>query len=149
MDHQSAVDRNLAERYILGELTPKEVAEFEEHFFDCPMCAADIRRGGRFVANLKVEIRSAVSTIEIGPNDHFVELIIPMKTPTTAAVECDCRCGRKPPVVVIASPQRGVIRLQLSITAFSPGPCMVILRDPRSGRELERHQFIIESASIE
>ena len=143
MDHQSAIDRNLAERYILGELAPKEAAEFEEHFFDCPVCAADIRRGGRFVANLKVEIRSSIPIIELGPHDHFVELVILMKTPTTAAVECDCRCARKPPVVVTASPQRGVIRLQLNATAVSPGPCSVILRDPRSRRELERHHFII------
>ncbi len=149
MDHQSAVDRNLSERYILGELSAEEAAEFEEHFFDCPACSADIRHISRFVANLKVEIRDAIPTIELRPDDPFVRLTIRLETKTTSPVECDCRFERMPPIIVVTSPQLGIIRLKLNAAAVSPGPCTVIVRDPRLQRELERHQFIIESAGIE
>jgi hypothetical protein len=149
VDHQSAVDRNLSERYILGELSAEEAAEFEEHFFDCPACSADIRHISRFVANLKVEIRDAIPTIELRPDDPFVRLTIRLETKTTSPVECDCRFERMPPIIVVTSPQLGIIRLKLNAAAVSPGPCTVIVRDPRLQRELERHQFIIESAGIE
>jgi len=149
VDHQSAVDRNLSERYILGELSPVEAAEFEEHFFDCPACSADIRHISRLVANLRVEIRDAIPTIELRPDDPFVRLTIRLETKTTLPVECDCRFARMPPIIVVTSPQLGIIRLKLNAAAVSPGPCTVIVRDPRSQRELERHQFIIDSAGIE
>jgi hypothetical protein len=149
VDHQSAVDRNLSERYILGELSPEEAVDFEEHFFDCPICSADIRHVSRLVANLKIELRDAIPTIELGPDDPFVLLTIRLETPTTSAVECDCRFGRMPPIIVVTSPQLGIIRLKFSAAAVSPGPCTVIIRDPRTQRERERHQFIIDSTSAE
>ena len=57
MDHQSAVDGRFVERYLLGELSPDEAAEFEAHFFECPLCAEEVRRGAQFRANLKAVLR--------------------------------------------------------------------------------------------
>ena len=57
MDHQSAVDRNIAERYVLGELEAPESAEFEEHVFECAACAEDVRDIARLVANIKAVLR--------------------------------------------------------------------------------------------
>ena len=59
MDHQSALDRNLTERYILGELAAAESAEFEEHFFECEACAEDVRQAARFAANVKALLRDS------------------------------------------------------------------------------------------
>jgi hypothetical protein len=53
MDHDTVVRENMTERYLLAELTPKVRDEFEEHFFDCQECAADVRAGAAFVANGK------------------------------------------------------------------------------------------------
>ncbi len=53
MDHQSAVEQNLTERYLLGELDSAQREQFEEHFFECATCADDLRSGSRFVENLK------------------------------------------------------------------------------------------------
>ena len=73
MDHPSTRDRNLAERYLLGELDAAEAAEFEEHYFDCPVCAEEVREGSRFIANVKVVLREdQPTTIEIGPGDRFL-----------------------------------------------------------------------------
>jgi hypothetical protein len=49
MNHSEAVQQMAAERYLLGELTSEQRDAFEEHYFDCPECALDLRAGGAFV----------------------------------------------------------------------------------------------------
>jgi len=50
MDHTEAVRMQAVEKYILGELTPYDRAHFEEHYFDCPDCALNLRSGVAFAA---------------------------------------------------------------------------------------------------
>ena len=57
MDHQTAVKIQAAERYVLEEFPPEERAEFEEHFFDCPECAEEVRSASVFAANAKAVLR--------------------------------------------------------------------------------------------
>jgi anti-sigma factor RsiW len=57
VDHQSALNGSFTERYVLEELAAAEAAEFEEHFFECPMCAEDVRRASVLAANLKAVLR--------------------------------------------------------------------------------------------
>jgi len=54
MDHDVVVRLKMTERYLLGELDPDTRDEFEEHFFDCPECALDVRAGALFVEQSKV-----------------------------------------------------------------------------------------------
>jgi hypothetical protein len=42
MEHREAVDTLASERYILGEMSEVERDAFEEHFFDCQICADDV-----------------------------------------------------------------------------------------------------------
>jgi hypothetical protein len=51
MDHETAIRIQAAERYILEEFPPEERAEFEEHFFECPECAEEVRSATIFAAN--------------------------------------------------------------------------------------------------
>lgn len=144
MDHRTAVSRNLVERYILGELSPEEEAESEEHFFSCPVCAEDIRYSSRLRANLKAELRSHVL---LHPGDRFVDVSIYLKKRITSPVECECRCGGDPEVFVIeARPEADLIRLRVPAGAAAPGPGTIVVRDVHSKTELERHAFIFESA---
>jgi hypothetical protein len=53
MDHDLVVGQKMTERYLLGELDPEARQEFEEHFFDCPDCAVDVRAGALFVEQSK------------------------------------------------------------------------------------------------
>jgi hypothetical protein len=53
MDHE-AVGHLMTEQYLLGELDPKTREEFEEHFFGCPRCAADVHSAALFVEQSKV-----------------------------------------------------------------------------------------------
>ena len=45
MEHTEATESMAAERYLLGEMTPEDRDAFEEHFFGCVECAADVRDG--------------------------------------------------------------------------------------------------------
>jgi hypothetical protein len=53
MDHEQAVNKGVAERYLLGELSTPESEEFEIHFFGCAQCAQELRAGAIFEENAK------------------------------------------------------------------------------------------------
>lgn len=48
MDHAEATATQATERYLLGELNADETSAFEEHYFDCRLCADDVRAGLAF-----------------------------------------------------------------------------------------------------
>lgn len=53
MDHKEAVDTMAAQRYILDELSPAERDGFEEHYFGCADCAADVRDGAQIADTIR------------------------------------------------------------------------------------------------
>jgi anti-sigma factor RsiW len=53
MTHDEAIREQAVERYLLGELSGDARDRFEEHFFDCVLCAADLTDGARFVDALR------------------------------------------------------------------------------------------------
>jgi Putative zinc-finger len=53
MDHAEAVQSQVAEKYLLGELSAAQQDEFAEHFFDCEECAKDLRMTSLFVDTTK------------------------------------------------------------------------------------------------
>jgi hypothetical protein len=58
MEHDRAVETQAVERYLLGEMTPDEREEFEEHYFACAECARDVRAAARFRANARDILRN-------------------------------------------------------------------------------------------
>lgn len=42
MNHDQAVELQLAVKYVLGELPPVQRDEYEDHYIDCPKCAKDV-----------------------------------------------------------------------------------------------------------
>jgi len=65
MDHSEAVQQMMAERYLLDELTPDTREAFEEHFFDCPECALDLRAGAAFVEAAKAQLPRLTSALPV------------------------------------------------------------------------------------
>lgn len=61
MNHSDAIEQMAAERYLLDELTPEEREAFEEHVFDCPECALDLRAGSAFITEAKAQLPGLVS----------------------------------------------------------------------------------------
>jgi len=53
MNHDNAIKTMAAERYILDEIEPTERDAFEEHFFDCSVCADDVRDSAKFAAGVR------------------------------------------------------------------------------------------------
>jgi hypothetical protein len=49
MEHEDAIKTNAVERYLLDQMVEDERAIFEEHYFDCRVCAADITDGTRMM----------------------------------------------------------------------------------------------------
>ena len=59
MDHADATARQTSERYLLGELNAEETSAFEEHYFECPLCADDVRAGMAFFEGGRRLVREA------------------------------------------------------------------------------------------
>jgi hypothetical protein len=57
MDHAEAIEKQAAERYLLGELPASEAEDFERHFFECSDCAEAVDFGGWFVEGARTALR--------------------------------------------------------------------------------------------
>ena len=49
MEHAEALEIEAADRYVLGLLSAAEADAFEEHYFDCALCADEVRLGTRIL----------------------------------------------------------------------------------------------------
>lgn len=82
MDHSEAAKIKAVEKYILGELPPELRDQFEEHYFDCSECAADIRVLARFrsVSKLVLEedATAEVPSAEKGPQHGWFAWLRPV-----------------------------------------------------------------------
>lgn len=59
---------NAAERYLLGELSVAERDEFEAHYFDCAVCAADVKSVATLADNAREVFRAeALSGPDVKP----------------------------------------------------------------------------------
>ena len=57
MDHSEAVRLQAAEKYLLGELPEAQREEYEEHYFDCQLCAEEIKATVAFMESTRDVIR--------------------------------------------------------------------------------------------
>src|SRR5580704_4460790 len=58
MNHEEAARLSLVEKYLLEELPPDLRDQFEEHYFDCHECAADLRATAVFLDTAKDELKN-------------------------------------------------------------------------------------------
>lgn len=54
MNHDQAIREQAVERYLLGELAEDARARFEDHFFDCTICASELKTEALFVDTLQL-----------------------------------------------------------------------------------------------
>lgn len=57
MDHHDAIQLQTAVKYVLGELSPVQREEYEEHYFDCAECAVDIKALATFADTTREVLR--------------------------------------------------------------------------------------------
>jgi hypothetical protein len=53
MDHDEAVRLQAAEKYLLGQLPKEQHAAYEEHYFDCAVCAEEIKATAAFMESAR------------------------------------------------------------------------------------------------
>ena len=80
MDHDSAIQTNAVERYLLGEMSADERDLFEAHYFDCAACAEDIRLGSAVSHDFKDVLRQGIPA-----RSRFGWLRMPVLVPSFAA----------------------------------------------------------------
>jgi hypothetical protein len=57
MDHNETIRLQAAVKYVLGELSPVQREEYEEHYFDCAECAVDIKALATFADTTREVLR--------------------------------------------------------------------------------------------
>jgi hypothetical protein len=67
MEHSQAAEQKFVEKYLLQELSTTQRDEFEEHFFECPLCAADLRATHAFLEAARAELAKPVATPQSKP----------------------------------------------------------------------------------
>lgn len=67
MDHTEAIKSQAVEKYFLGELKGAERDAFEEHFFDCAECAADVKTTAVLVDNVREVLRAVPEETKKAP----------------------------------------------------------------------------------
>jgi hypothetical protein len=67
MDHAEAAQTAAVDKYLLGELPDPQREAFEEHFFTCDECSAQVRLGAAFRANARAVLKDAGSFAALAP----------------------------------------------------------------------------------
>ena len=60
MDHNYAIQNHTAERYLLEELPQDEREAYEEHFFNCSLCAEEVQDASEFIEGARELIQNQV-----------------------------------------------------------------------------------------
>ena len=67
MDHLDVVRLHAVEKYALGELSADLRDEFEEHYFDCAECAADVKYLATFVTASRLILQESPQAKAVAP----------------------------------------------------------------------------------
>jgi len=109
MQHQEADQTLAVERYLMGDMTPAELDQFEEHLFTCPECAASVKTGAVFVENARAVFKEPDARAEEEATRHPLKrkptpwwkgFMVPAFTPALAALVLLCVVGYQRFVVI-------------------------------------------------
>ena len=67
MTHQDAVDTLASERYLLGEMSEQERQTFEAHYFECEICADDLRVAAAMLQGAKEGFAGSATRSNVVP----------------------------------------------------------------------------------
>ncbi|MCC6858106.1 MAG: zf-HC2 domain-containing protein [Bryobacterales bacterium] len=121
MDHDTAIRLRTSERYLLGELSPGERDEFEEHYFECPECADDVRQGAMLRANARAVFQETGAWPKPAPEPRASRLDLFRRRPVFAASALLNLALLVLAVVLVVRPG-GLTRAQFYASYFVPAP---------------------------
>ena len=67
MTHQDAVDTLASERYLLDEMSEEDRQAFEEHYFQCEICADDLRVAAAMLQGAKEGFAGSATRTNVAP----------------------------------------------------------------------------------
>jgi len=67
MNHEEAVRLQATEKYVLGELSHTQREEYEDHYFDCPECAFDLKAAAAFVDTSREVFKAEAEKVVAAP----------------------------------------------------------------------------------
>jgi hypothetical protein len=67
MDHLESQSTKAAERYLLGEMTEPERYDFENHYFECEVCASDVRAVHAFAGGVQAVCAEEPVPVRVRP----------------------------------------------------------------------------------
>ena len=70
MDHNYAIENHTAERYLLHELPEDERDAYEEHFFNCLVCAEEIKSASDFMETARQVVQAELHAPLYAPPVH-------------------------------------------------------------------------------
>jgi len=70
--HREIEEREIVEAYLQGKLPDNDAQAFEEHFFECDQCFAEVRAAGNFIAGVR-QIAQAGSPRDTGESGRLPE----------------------------------------------------------------------------
>jgi len=110
MDHVEAQASKATERYLLGEMSDPERFAFEAHYFECSLCADDVKAGAALTRGIQavaredaVRPRPRVSPVEAGGSRWLGWLSPSSLIPACAAAALACVVGYQSLVVIPGS----------------------------------------------
>jgi hypothetical protein len=112
MDHNQAIEGKFTERYLLGELTVAQRDQFEDHFFDCAICADDVQTGVVFVDSARALLREGPISEETaisGTQGAFARYGLPFQSAAFAFVVLLCFAGYQNVVTIPGLQSHGSI----------------------------------------
>ncbi len=109
MEHKEADQTLAVERYLLGDMTASELAQFEEHLFICQDCAESVQTGAVFVENARAVFEEPNAqtgrepirrTIKWQQTPWWKRFMAPAFAPALAALAMLCVAGYQQLVVI-------------------------------------------------
>jgi hypothetical protein len=112
MTHDEATKDGATERYVLEEMTDEEREAFERHYFDCPVCAEDVKAA--------IGVRDGLAAERVA-DDHPV--VVPFQRPQRRLPASLSAAAAA--LIAVVSMYAGVVQPQRKLLADALRPRLV------------------------
>ena len=82
MNHEEAIRDMAVERYLLGELPAEACERFEEHYFECALCAEDLRMAATLMDAVKLDAATPAAEQSSIPRQEARATAVPRPVPS-------------------------------------------------------------------
>ena len=137
MDHDDAQDMQASARYLIGDLSAEQSAAFEEHYFTCAECAAEVTMDEVFAANLR-DVFEKQTRMHLVGSQVPVPRLAWMQRPSFVVPLAAAACLLLALLVYQNAVALPAMRTQMAVLQNPPAPVSIPLKLAR-----EENRFLI------